>query len=263
MFSRSNWARQRWVLLAQGDLDIEHQQAVEEGRDISSVEKEFDAIKSLDLTIESNQQRAEALLDKIQTLPVKSGYAYHEPSDLAGIRNARPALLPLGKRTLSDQELLDKALGAWQGRVSGCLLGKPVEGCKSYAIEKYLKAQGRWPLNRYFSFEAPAELRKEMGWEHWGPDIFDEGIGELGCMPGDDDTNYTMAGIAVIKQNNEFSPETFGMFWLNNIPGWNLCTAERIAYKNMLMAVPPPMSASYRNVYRESVVSQRFHRNSC
>lgn len=252
--ARRNWSNQPWLLINAGDLVTEKLQATEEGRDLSSVEGEFAALADLDLTVEANQQRAEALLDAIQELPPVVGYPYEEPSDLAGIQAARPEKAALPANVLSEEALRDKALGAWQGRASGCLLGKPVEGRRSWQIRKYLEAQGRWPLDRYFSLNASPELAKECGFNLGWAALYEEGIT---CMVEDDDTNYTATGLAICQQYGKgFTPADVASFWLRNIPIFHVCTAERIAYRNLVMCVPPPESASFRNYYREWIGAQ-------
>jgi len=252
---RINWANEPWLLLTQGDMQTEEQQAREEGRDLSTVAEEFAAVLQLDFAIEAHQQRAEALLDAIQRLPLREDYPYNEPSDLVGIQAARPVAPALPVIALSGAALLDKALGGWQGRCAGCLLGKPVEGRRAWQMEKYLKAQRRWPLARYFSLDGVAETMKaECGFGEWQRPMTD---GHITCMVEDDDTNYTATGLAIVKQHGpDFTPANVAGFWLRNIPIFHVCTAERIAYRNLVAGIAPPVSASYRNVYREWIGAQ-------
>lgn len=251
---RSNWSRQPWMLIDQGDLEIERKQCVEEGKDLGPLLPEFEALKSLDLSVEANQRRAEALLDATEALPLQEGWPRVEPSDLEGIRAQRPASEPLPAGYLCEGGIADRALGAWQGRAAGCLLGKPAEGRRSWQIEKYLKAQGRWPLDRYFSLQAPEGLAQECGFPTGWAGLFEEGID---CMVEDDDTNYTATGLAIVKQyGHDFTPADVASFWLGNIPIFHVCTAERAAYRNLVMGVPPPDSGRYRNVYREWIGAQ-------
>jgi ADP-ribosylglycohydrolase len=252
--ARKNWSGQPWLLITNGDLDIERRQAVDEGLDISSVEAEFEALRGLDLTEEANLQRAEALLDRVQELPAVDGYPHIEPSDLLGIQAERPERPRLPEILPSDAQLHDKALGAWNGRAAGCLLGKPVEGKRRWQIEKYLKSQDRWPLDRYFSLRASAEVAQECGFNLDWAGLYEEGIT---YMPEDDDTNYTATGLAIVKQfGKEFTPDDVARFWLSNIPIFHVCTAERIAYKNLVDGIAPPQSAAFRNVYREWIGAQ-------
>ena len=248
------WKNVTWSTISQGDLETEQEQCRDEGRDISPVEAEFLALSTLDIAEDAVQARAEALLDTIQTLPYITGSPFVEPSDLAGIHAelASPPALPA--RALTPEELYNKALGGWQGRACGCLLGKPVEGRRKAQIEEYLRAQQRWPLDAFFSLDAPAELIAAMGWTNADPSLFEGGITR---MPEDDDTNYTVCGLAILKEKGmEFTPDDVAGFWMSRIPYFCLCTAERIAYRNFVTTVAPPDSASYRNVYREWIGAQ-------
>ncbi len=252
--ARTNWASQPWMLVEHNDLEVEWQQATEEGRDLASVEAEFADLRASQLDTEELRVRAEALLDRVQELPLVAGYAHEEPSDLDGIRAVRPeaALPPKGRPDRATLE--DKALGAWCGRASGCLLGKPAEGRRRWQIEKYLKAQSRWPLDDYFSLQADAELARECGFDLSWRAAYTEGIDH---MPEDDDTNYTVTGLAIYKQSGPgFTPVDVARFWLSNIPIFHVCTAERVAYRNLVDGIGPPASAACRNVYREWIGAQ-------
>ncbi|MGC1954732.1 MAG: ADP-ribosylglycohydrolase family protein, partial [Gammaproteobacteria bacterium] len=80
---------------------------------------------------------------------------------------------------------------------------------------------------------------------------------ETDCFPGDDDTNYTVAGMALLKQKGiDFTPTDMGQFWLANIPVAKTCTAERVAYRNFVNNIDPPESAIIRNPYRELIGGQ-------
>ncbi|MBI2442082.1 MAG: ADP-ribosylglycohydrolase family protein [Lentisphaerae bacterium] len=251
---RTNWSREPWMLLSKGDLEIERQQCREEGKDLGKLEAEFAALAKLDLNKERHQQRAEALLDATANLPVRAGYPNREPSDLSGIRAARPSSVFLPKRRLSAAELRDKALGGWLGRACGCLLGKPAEGRRSRQIEKFLKAQKRWPLNNYFSLKAPAKLARECGFDIRFKGLFAEGIT---AMVEDDDLNYTVAGLAILKRwGAGFTPGDVAFFWLSHLPLFKVCSAERAAYRNLANGISPPASASFRNPYREWIGAQ-------
>lgn len=241
-------------MITNGDLQVEYKQCTEEGRDLSSVESEFKVLLETDLSIEENQCRAEALLDKTIDLPVLSSYEYCEPSDLESILANRPQGAGLPPVTLSREELADRALGGWLGRSAGCLLGKPAEGRRAWQIEKYLKAQDRWPLSEYFSSSAPKEVAEECG---FNAALKGQYVESIDGMPEDDDTNYTATGLALLRQcGHDFKPGDVMRFWLGNIPIMHVCTAERIAYRNFVNCILPPDSAVFRNPYREWIGAQ-------
>lgn len=252
--ARRNWAHEAWILLTADDLRIELRQCAEEGRDLTDVQAEFAALINAELTDEAIQQRAETLLDRTQTLPLYADYPYHEPSDLLGIQQARPTPVALPQRTLAPDALLDKVLGGWQGRASGCLLGKPVEGRRSWEIMAYLQAQGRWPLDRYFSRTVAPDVAQANGFDLNRRGQYEE---DIAGMPEDDDTNYTVTGLAIIEQHgHDFTPADVARFWLWNIPFLHVCTAERVAYRNLIVGIAPPASAALRNPYREWIGAQ-------
>ena len=247
------WTNQLWNQISAVDLTIERAQCADEGRDLSSVEDEFDALSRMDPADSRTQDRACALLDRTLTLPIVDGFPHREPSDLPGIRAERPAPVEIPITVPDDAALLDKALGGWQGRSAGCLLGAAVEGRRSWQIEKYLKRQGRWPLDDYFSMEIDPAVAKECGFS-FARAVFKE---KIEAMVEDDDTNYTVAGLALLKaRGRDFTPDDVARFWLDNIPYLHLCTAERVAYRNFVACIAPPDSARWRNVYREWIGAQ-------
>jgi len=236
-----------WLRLTPTMIATELAQATEEGKDLSSVLAEFDVLMNPETFDEA---RAAALLDRVQELPYTSTQNEDEPSDLESIK----ALWTSGhKQTPDKAKLSDRILGAWQGRVSGCFLGKVCEGWRRPTMEGYLKGSGQWPLKTFISNKAPHDVLDQFGFkpEHgcW--------IENISAMPEDDDTNYTVTGLEVVRRyGRDFKPESVAEFWMSNIPLLHTCTAERIAYKNFSICIDPPASASFRNPYREWIGAQ-------
>lgn len=254
MIKRTNWAGQPWLLVTHDDLRIEVRQCKDEGKDFSPLQAELDALLALDLALEDNQRRAEALLDCAIELPLAPDCQRREPSDLPGILAERPAERIQLAGAPGEAKLFDKALGGWLGRCCGCLLGKPVEGRKKWQIEKYLSAQNRLPLSAYFSRKSDKAIAGECGMNLAAAGLFEE---DIACMPEDDDTNYTVTGMAIVQSRGpDFTPADVAKFWLNNIPILHTCTAERIAYRNLVNGIAPPESAAFRNPYREWIGAQ-------
>src|SRR5438552_3572395 len=110
---RSEALKHAWLYLNKTDIETERRQCEDEGRDLTNVENEFARVLALDLEDPSNQPAAEALLDRTIALPIKSGFAFHEPSELESIRAARPSGPVLPALNLADVELEDKVYGAW------------------------------------------------------------------------------------------------------------------------------------------------------
>lgn len=246
-----------WLYLSKTDIETERLQCEQEGRDLSSVQDEFARVLALDLEDEANQPAAEALLDRTILLPLRADFRFVEPSDLEGIRAARPPRPPkLPALSLSADQLQDRAHGAWTGRCVGCLLGKPVEGWRRPKMHGYLKDLKRWPLADFFRLDvATPEVRAKYALEEGGGARFFADRQDK--MPEDDDTNYTTTGLAILKRyGRDFTPGDVGAFWLSDIPLLNTCTAERVAHRNMGNGLTPPASATFRNPYREWIGAQ-------
>ncbi len=248
--------KEKYLYIGSEDLATEREQLLDEGKDISLLEAEFQELFEQDLDDDlSLQPRAEKLLDETIQLPLRAGYPYREPSDLESIREARPESLQKMEIKLDEGVLFDKVLGAWLGRCSGCLLGKPVEGWRIQRIWGYLRDLGRYPLDDYFTSAVPAEIATRYDVV---PNIPRRTfIDRVEHMPEDDDTNYTVLGLKTFKEYGPaFTPENVATSWLTSLPILRTFTAERVVYRTLSHLIPPPESAIFRNPYREWIGAQ-------
>ena len=251
---------QPWLKVADG-LAFELFQAEEEGKDVSAIRERVNRILEMDPSDPTKERLAASVYDEIQALPVMKGYKYSEPSSLAGIKAERPvSKLVLKVDIHDDDELFEKIYGAWMGRCAGCLLGQPVEGWKRERIKGLLAETGNYPVKYYISSDIPDEIRFKYG-------VTDEGsaygsdhinwINNVSYMPEDDDINYTIIGMKIMEEYGEkFTPDDVAECWLQNLPILHTCTAERVAYRNLVNCIYPPESATFRNPYREWIGAQ-------
>lgn len=246
--------KQPWLNYADC-LEIELLQSKDEGKDISSYEERIINIKSMDSNDPEREKMAAAILDEFSKLPVTEGYQYDEPSTLELIKMARPKegkTLKTAHPDISDDSIFDKVFGAWLGRCAGCLLGKPLEGFLRERIMGLLKETGNYPITYYISSNVHKEIAKKY---EMNPDA--AWIDKVPYAPEDDDTNYTLIGLKILeKYGKNFIPDNVGETWLNDLPILHVCTAERVAYKNLVNLILPPLSASFRNPYREWIGAQ-------
>lgn len=244
-----------WYLyIRDDDIRVERKQCEDEGKNVSPLSEAFESVLSLDLEKFENQPKAMELLDKTTELPIRTDYPYKEPSDLEGIRCEAAGVekVSLPTLTLGKDALFDKVYGAWLGRVCGCLLGKPVEGWEHHRQWGMLKDSGRYPLSDYFSINIPKEIIEKYNVNKEAPFIEN-----VRCMPVDDDTNYTVIGLEIMKKHGaDFTPCDIATYWMGNIPINQTATAERLAYRNLSLLIPPPQSATFRNPYREWIGAQ-------
>ena len=243
-----------WLWWNKQDLKIEQQQLVEEGRDTRAVEAEFARLLAEETPEDTQFQKTmNDLLDKTQSLPIRADYRYVEPSDLETIKAHRtdgPRVLTI---TDSKAKRQNHIAGAWLGRCAGCLLGKPIEGVRSPKLQQLMKRAGYREIPDYL-WRLPGLTEKdylELDFENlWN-------YRKLGSFPGDDDTNYTVMAMAMVKQKGiHFTPSDVADFWMANIPILRTCTAERVAYRNFADNIEPPNSAIVRNPYREWIGAQ-------
>ena len=245
-----------WSKISRQDLAFELEQLEDEGRNVKRLVERFAKVSRQDFRKAAVRERAMKLLVEAQRLPPVMGYPFVEPSALAAIRRERPRRRETVALSLTRAALLDSFLGAWLGRCAGCLLGKPIEGIKSKSLWGYLADTGQAPLSRYIGSRAPKRVYEKNGI----PDFMRERMGvpfTAKRMVEDDDTNYTVAGLALMKEHGaEFAPEDVAQFWLDHLPLGHLATAERVAYRNFALGIGPPESATYCNPYREWIGAQ-------
>lgn len=240
------------------DLLTEWRQLDEEGKDVAHYKELCEQITKL-----SQKENCETLALEVAKLmaqaPTRADYPYKEPSDFDTIMlHTDPEPTVDWHMIITDDELRNKIAGAWIGRISGCLLGKPMECLKSDVIHTILQASDNYPMERYVdSREFPAELHEQVDMEHftsWQKCWIDR-IGNK--APVDDDTNYTVLGMKIIDEYGvAFTPDDVLEAWLYAMPMFSACTAERVAYRNAARGLCAPDTANHSNPYREWIGAQ-------
>ncbi|MFJ3986104.1 ADP-ribosylglycohydrolase family protein [Streptomyces fungicidicus] len=186
------------------------------------------------------------LLDELADLP--SALADDEPTDLARITSLCPDWpAATGGRAAHPARLE----AAWLGRAVGCLLGKPVEKLPLTAIRDLARATGNWPLTGYFTARGvPGELLARHPWNRRSAAT---SLAEnIDGMPEDDDLNYPLLNLLVLQRHGRaFTPTDVARVWLDELPAGRTFTAERVAYRNLLSGLEPPLTARRHNPFRE------------
>ena len=233
-------------------LQVEYRQSAEEGKNIDSLKALIDAVSALPDGIHK-EELADVVFSMMSEAGMREGYAYDEPSEISEILKCRDG----GDFSLDlpcDDIVADKTLGGWFGRICGCLLGKPVEGIKSREMKLVLQRTGNYPMMRYiYREECTDEVAEGLYWK-----IREKAYPkDMGCMPTDDDTNYMLIGYSLLKKyGRDFTPGNVADIWLSTQVKDAYCTAERVAYRNFVNGYRPPMSAVYKNPYREWIGAQ-------
>ncbi|MFE0604729.1 ADP-ribosylglycohydrolase family protein [Streptomyces sp. NPDC058892] len=214
---------------------------------------------------------ASRLLDELALLP--SPLAADEPTAWAAIAAActtTGAPAPATPRPAPDRDsrpapraksgpgagpggdgLRSRLEAAWVGRAAGCLLGKPVEKLPLEGIRALARAAGNWPLDDWFSArDVPAELLAAYPWNRRSaPTCLAENIDG---MPEDDDLDHPLLGLLLLQRHGKaFTTADLARLWLDELPAGRTFTAERVAYRNLLLGLEPPETATHHNPFRE------------
>ncbi|MFB7832398.1 ADP-ribosylglycohydrolase family protein [Streptomyces sp. NPDC056056] len=155
-----------------------------------------------------------------------------------------------------DDALRDRLHAAWLGRAAGCLLGKPVEKLGLHAIRALARATGNWPLSTWFTARGvPPELLAAHPWNRRSAAT---SLAEnIDGMPEDDDLNYPLLNLLLLQRHGRgFSTADVARLWLDELPAGRTFTAERVAYRNLLDGIEPPLTAVHRNPFREWIGAQ-------
>lgn len=206
-----------------------------------------------ELRAKGSPPELEGLYDALQAVPPRIPED-KQPSDLEGIRRLRSQ----GPRMYTTQPppdvLYNKILGGLLGRAAGCTLGKPVEAWTRAEIEAYLRGLGEQDIDDYIPFSEtvpPGAARTVSARE------LPACRGHIRCAPRDDDMDYTVLGIHVVRTaGKDFTPLDVVRKWISKLPYALTYTAEPVAYRNVMNGLEPPATATYRNPYREWIGAQ-------
>ena len=233
------------------NLITEFNQSVEEGLDIEAYKEVFQSVSLLP-NGEIKKKLSDVLFEVVISAKPKEGYSYVEPSDIEQIQMMRKGVeapMPYDRSAIED-----KVLGAWTGRICGCMLGKTVEGARTNELVPFLKETDNYPMHRYI---LRADLAKtdtaKYKYNFTGRVYADD----IDGMPIDDDTNYVVLAQKVIeKYGRDFTPFDMSRAWITYQSKDAYCTAERVAFCNFVNGYVPPQSALYKNPYREWIGAQ-------
>ncbi|QGZ48475.1 ADP-ribosylglycohydrolase family protein [Streptomyces sp. QHH-9511] len=241
-------------------LGHELRQAAEDGRDASVIAARWRAAGGLpapgaagaspDPAPPHLRALAWTLLDELSALP--RPLTADEPTSLPALQASAPHLPPVDVAP----GLYDRLHAAWLGRAAGCLLGKPVEKLPLPAIRVLAGAAGNWPLSSWFTaVGVPPALLAAHPWNRRSATT---SLAEnIDGMPEDDDLNYPLLNLLLLQRyGRDFTTADVARLWLDELPAGRTFTAERVAYRNLLDGIEPPLTAVHRNPFREWIGAQ-------
>ncbi|MCS7113229.1 MAG: ADP-ribosylglycohydrolase family protein [Nitrososphaerota archaeon] len=188
---------------------------------------------------------------ELESCKPRNTYSYIEPTDWSSIRGERPGFFE--EYPIPMDSIPDKILGGWLGRCAGCMLGKPVEGWTHSQIKHALSRIGEYPLKTpYIPFEAFSEVDEKKR-----RSVSRLTRGNIVMAERDDDIDYTIINLLIYERyRSAFDSIDIGEMWLLHLPYKSVYTAERAAYRNLVIGLKPPTTATYLNPYREWIGAQ-------
>jgi len=232
------------------NLTTEYQQSIEEGLDLSQYKELFQVVSALPKT-EIQKRLGDVIFDIVTTAKTVDHYPYVEPNELSAIQKLTEEYVYEKNDTI---DLEKKIYGAWVGRVCGCRLGQAFEGIHTDEMKRFLAETGNQPLQRYVY---RSDFTDDMYQTYRFPFAGRLYVDETDRFPGDDDTNYTVLYQEIVERyGRDFTPYQISRAWLNLQSKDAYCTAERVAFCNFVAGFTPPISAEYKNPYREWIGAQ-------
>ncbi len=233
-------------------LIYEYMQSIREGRDAALYNEVLLGFRKMPEGVYKTKM-ADILFEALQNCRLRDDFHFIEPSDLENIKALRKPY-DFERKTLTDDVLRDKVKGAWLGRISGCLLGKPIETIGFEELESLLKETNNYPMTRYIH---ASDITEEMYDRYQFPLRGKCFADTIQYAPWDDDTNYVVIAQCLLeKYGRDFTPENMADIWLSLQGKKAYCTAERVAFRNFINGYKPPYSAIYKNPYREMIGAQ-------
>jgi ADP-ribosylglycohydrolase len=131
---------------------------------------------------------------------------------------------------MTDSGLRERIRSAWQGRVSGCQLGKPVELLSMReghdALTDYLGRAEALPLRDYVPLVPDTTVARHF------PQCCRGGFDR---SEPDDDINYSVLALLLLEAHgSDLATEDVARAWLQYLPGGMVFTAERQALITLL-----------------------------
>jgi len=119
---------------------------------------------------------------------------------------------------------------AWEGRISGCMLGKPIEVLSMRkgqdAVDAYLRGVEALPLRDYIPYD---------GRDPWVEPLAACCRGRIVRSEPDDDIQYTVLALMMLERwGAALTTRDVARTWLQHLPVAATYTAERAAYRILL-----------------------------
>ncbi len=207
------------------------------------------------------------IYDELDALEISADFPYYEPEKLKDIISQTSGCNY--KKEPSADTLEDRFYGAWLGRISGCILGKPFE------VYPYTTGNGRldgweciklWQMGAGDKFPPESYISgKSSAKEEYGFNLICEKSRRenISFAESDDDIRYLVLGLLINeKYGNSFTPNDVADIWHTYLTKNMVFTAEYVAMLNSFECELKDPEAqvrycrSHHNPYREWIGAQ-------
>ena len=81
----------------------------------------------------------------------------------------------------------------------------------------------------------------------WHPSAVYSAQGRIDGVPRDDDIDYCILALEILETyGSGVTTADFGQSWLEMLPYWRVYTAERAAYRNLVLGLPTSQAATVK-----------------
>jgi len=236
-------------------LLVEYRQCIEEGKDVAFLEPLIRNVAALPISAYKTDF-SDVLFHMLEDAPIRSDYPYEEPDELCDIEKLCRSDIDVTFTMPDEETLRQKIMGAWVGRICGCLLGKPIEGFKKEKIRKILELTDNYPMRDYIRKASfTDQIGKDCEFPYQTHHSLIDSVQDY--CPADDDINYMVIAMDLVQRfGRDFTSSDVKWIWLKSQIKDAYCTAERVAYINFVNGFEPHDSALYKNPFREWIGAQ-------
>ncbi len=196
-----------------------------------------------DAASEQFWQEAYERLWSIRDQGLRADHPYDEPVELSEIMAKAPALPRL--EPLKPEDYAGRIAGAVYGRISGVILGKPLEmGLSRAQIREYLESLGEYPLRDFVSEYSPKlDMRLRT-------DCIPSTRGNVAYVQPDDDIHFTVLALLLAEKHGlDFAPGDVGYNFLDNISyHWCWCANRQAYYRMVNLTDTEPKAAQIARI---------------
>lgn len=220
------------------NLMLEIQQRTEQGYDVAFLQQSIDTFALL------TKKKLYDIYRQVLTAAPRPDYPYSEPDRLEEIQAQRSKGPREVMISLTAHDLEDRITGAWQGRVIGSVLARPIEaGLSKKRVNEFLKVAQSYPLEDYIPriFPHPEGFRLR-------PESEECFRGNIHGAPFDDDLDSTLLVLMILESSGlSFTTVDVATAWLEFLTYFHTHNTDRVIYRNLVWNISPEDAATFAN----------------